>query len=346
MTKNLRVIACAAVLALGLSASAPAFMQWTEFPGVLIRGTADDVLTVIGGAVVGSLANPSVQELDVTSKTDGLSGGIRVARADGSYLILNMDDGGASAFGSIQAGDGSNFRPLRLQPNGGGVHLVTGSAAAPSISFSADPTTGLYASGGGVAVAITGAFGGRFTLVQGAPSLDLGGGGAFGAGAVAGSSINIGRNSSGSGAPGAINMVSRTGAVSAIWVDTSGVVRVGTTPTEASGDTGGTIVGTQTSARASKHIVGEVRDAAAAMAIMRATPIYQFTYRDGRYNGETFYGITTDDSPLFGMDGGRSFNPVTAFGATVLALRNLDERLAALERENAALRAALAEARR
>lgn len=80
--------------------------------------------------VVGTttLSDPSVQELDVRSGADGLSGGIRISRADANaaYMILNMDD--ASAFGTIQSGDSISSLPTKLSPNGGGVAVGTGTA--------------------------------------------------------------------------------------------------------------------------------------------------------------------------------------------------------------------------
>lgn len=320
---------------------------------VIVESTLGDAMVIGGGAVVGATTDPSGQALDVRSSADGLSSGVRISRADGSFLIFNMDDGGgSSAYGTIQAGDGGGWRALQVNPNGGQVLLPDGSAAAPALSFISDSDSGFYAAAGDLYLSRNASTVMRWFTSSGAPVTEILGG-AHGTGAVNGSVLLIGRNSSGATAPGCVALgIKGASNNQSLFVDSTGVVRtangpgVSACPTENGGDTIGSIVGAQTSTRASKDIAGEVTDTAAAMAVIRGTPVYQFTYRNGAYNGETFYGIVTDDSPIFGMDHGKAFNPVTAFGATVLALRDLDARLAALERENAALRGQLARARR
>jgi hypothetical protein len=158
---------------------------------------------------------------------------------------------------------------------------------------------------------------------------------ANGAGPYGGSQLRIGRNSSGSGAAGALGLTLMSGTLQYVWSDSSGLLRInGNAPTEdgtGSTDTGGTIVGTQTSMRSTKNIYGEFTDYAGALKAILAAPLWDFDYKAGSYNGQRFVGITTDDSPLFGMDGGRSFNPVTAFGYTVAAFKELERRLADAE---------------
>jgi hypothetical protein len=71
-------------------------------------------------------------------------------------------------------------------------------------------------------------------------------GGAWGTGATYGNQVTVGRNSSGNGAPGYLGLEAKDGTYYYLWVDSTGDLRVGTTiPTETAGDTGGTIVGTQ-----------------------------------------------------------------------------------------------------
>lgn len=103
---------------------APLAGQPQSGPGVFDRVYATIAATV--GTT--TLTDPSVQELDVRSNADGLSGGIRISRADANsaYLILNMDD--ASSFATIQAGDSVASLPTKLSPNGGGVSVGTGAA--------------------------------------------------------------------------------------------------------------------------------------------------------------------------------------------------------------------------
>lgn len=89
-------------------------------------------LRVSGAATVGSLSDPSAQELDVLSGASGVSGGFRVSRTlNGSYTILNTNTGGASGVGYLQAGDATSYRPLDIQPLGGGIRV--GDTAAGSV---------------------------------------------------------------------------------------------------------------------------------------------------------------------------------------------------------------------
>ncbi len=167
-------------------------------------------------------------------------------------------------------------------------------------------------------------------------------GAAFGTGNVGGSRITMGRNTSGSGAAGVVAFTRLGGTTDYTWSDNTGVMRTSTSPPEEDGtpsDTSGTVIGTQTSTRASKTILGGFDDNAGALALLLKTPIYRFVYKSGAFNGTEFVGITTDDSPAFGMDLGRSFNPVSAFGYTVGAVKALNARIIALEAEVQQLKA-------
>lgn len=306
----------------------PAAAQTEVFQKVQVRSTAADALIVFGGGTFGATSDPSAQVLDVRSSGDDLSSGMRISRADGSYFILNMDDGGSTAWATLQAGDGGTYRPIKLNPNGGQVLLPNGSLGSPALSFANDTTSGLerysttgfYMQANGVRIASVQSD--RFNIESNA--LGVGTKGPF---------LFIGRNSSGTGAPGSLAWDDKNNTAWVTWFDTSGNMRVSSAaPIEGGSDTTGTVIGTQTSSRASKHILGRVNVwAPSAMELIRQTPVYAFTYKNGAFNGETFYGIVTDDSPLFGMDRGQSFNPVSAFGATVLALQDLDARMRALE---------------
>lgn len=313
---------------------------------------------VIGSLSVGTDAVSG--ECHVRSTADDLAGGFRVTRADDSYVIINANDGGASAAGIIQAGDGAQSRALKLNPFGavvevgagglsvagggasiagavtitglstlsGGMRASDGSAASPSMSFASGTGIGFYREPSSFM---------RFADA-GIPTFEFALDDfrilsrARGTGNLAGAQITIGRNTSGNGAPGTINLVTRTGANAILWIDSTGLYRGDTfAPTEVGGDTGGTVLGTQTSQRSTKDITRQVTDAAGALDLMRHTPVFEFTYKNGSYNGQSFIGITTDDSPEFGMDRGRSFNPVSAFGYTVLALQEIARRLDVLE---------------
>lgn len=150
----------------------------------------------------------------------------------------------------------------------------------------------------------------------------------------AGSAITVGRNTNATNtAAGYIKYVSKSGTEYSVWADDTGVMRVNTAAPISTNDVAGTVIGTQTSTRASKNIYGTYASNAESLALLLATPLYDFDYKSGAMNHQRFVGITTDDSPAFGMDLGRSFNPASAFGHTVAAIKELERRLAATERE-------------
>lgn len=182
--------------------------------------------------------------VNVKSAADGLSGGFRVTRNDGSYFILNMDDGGAStAWATLQAGDGSAYRPIQMNPNGGGVHFADGSASEPSVAFASDTNTGLYrvsadivavAAGGAAVMKYENASGSYYVTMSGQSSGNNG------------PTLTIERTSASTGAPGILSLYDKSGTRYYLWVDSTGDLRVGTTaPSVLGGDTGGTVVGTQ-----------------------------------------------------------------------------------------------------
>jgi len=144
--------------------------------------------------------------------------------------------------------------------------------------------------------------------------------------------IDIGRNSDGLGSAGYLVYMNRNGGSYRTWVDGSGDLRVWNSgdPTYAN-DASGTVVGTQTSAAAAKDILGPGIEPGKALASMLRAPIHRFKYRSGSYNNSEFHGIVTDEMPEFGMDDGRAFSPVTAFGYTVQAIKALCERIEHLE---------------
>ena len=57
------------------------------------------------------------------------------------------------------------------------------------------------------------------------------------------------------------------------------------------------------------------------MKTVLRTPVFEFTYKDGRYNGETFTGVITDFSPDFAKDGGKSLDEVSAIGLLIQAIQ-------------------------
>jgi hypothetical protein len=143
---------------------------------------------------------------------------------------------------------------------------------------------------------------------------------------AAGRYLMIGRNSHGSepGA-GAINLVTANNNAGVIWVDGTGNLRIwGSRPTWTT-DTSGVVVGTQASRLEDKNILKEWEDPRPALEEILKTRIFDFKYKNGAFNNETFTGIISNHSPLFGQDQGKSFNPVSAFGYCILAIQALHD---------------------
>lgn len=253
----------------------------------------------------------------------------RIYASGGFAWGVTLADPGANNF---QVGGTANFV--------GQVFVGDASAATPGLVFSSDSDTGFFRSTSktigfasrGVQVAtITRSLAGShiFTMTSSA----------LGTGTIVGPEVVIGRNASGSGTAGALVLTQLDGGSEYLWVDNSadpGVLRISTAPPEEDGtpaDTSGTVVGTQTSTRASKNILGRHTNAKASLDLLLRTPVWDFTYKGGSYNHTRFVGITTDDSPEFGMDLNRSFNPVSAFGHTVLAIQELQREIDALKKQ-------------
>jgi hypothetical protein len=279
-------------------------------------------------------------------------GGMSIAASDAAGAIRFYTGGGTQRWLFSSAGhllpfadDTYNLGSTTAAVNR--VFLADGTATDPSLTFGNEAGIGFYRQGS-ASIGIGGPSGGRIPFVFG---LSTAGSAltvsrqANGTGAGVGNSVVIGDNTSGSGAAGTLGMYSRGGALSYLWVDATGVVRIvsGASPPRedntVTADTGGTVVGTQTSTRESKDISGAFTDYTSALTTILQTPLWNFTYKSGAYNGQAFVGITTNDSPEFGMDQGRSFNPVTAFGYTVAAFKALHAQLELLQADVDALKA-------
>lgn len=152
--------------------------------------------------------------------------------------------------------------------------------------------------------------------------------------------ILIGRNSNGSTpASGWIRITGKTNNDNDLWVDSSatpGILRIGN-GTTSSTDTGGSVVGAQTSSLDQKDVIEEVTDYDAALSVIENTPLFRFRYKDGRLGGGEYLGIITDYSPVFGADpdeehaNGRILNEINAHGYAMAAIKALAERVKALE---------------
>ena len=152
-----------------------------------------------------------------------------------------------------------------------------------------------------------------------------------------GSQFYAGRNSSsGYEAAGHYSMAARGGTSYSIWVDNTGKLRVLNTRPTTSTDTAGTIVGTQSSQMATKRIHGPGPTPQAALDLLLAANVYNFTYKAdeaGDDEPEHFAGIVTDEIPELGQDRGKLFNPASANGYTIQAIKAIAARVEALEEE-------------
>jgi hypothetical protein len=251
------------------------------------------------------------------------------ARAGGLSLAA------AHASGVLRFYAGGTTERVRIDTDG---QLLIGDGAgdAPALSFLNDTDSGFYRTGSVLYLSIDAQS--RFAF--GSPGGTLGNNltvfnGSHGAGAHAGSTIYIGSNLSGSGAAGYLEMQQANGGNNQLWVDGSGNLRISTggAPQEdgSPSDTSGSVVGTQSSTRDAKDIVSTFTDNDAALQTILDAPLFRFTYKSGAYNRTQFLGITTEDSPEFSMDEGRSFNPISACGYLMAAVKALAARVAALE---------------
>lgn len=213
--------------------------------------------------------------------------------------------------------------------------VLSGSAALNLASGGATPIT--FYSGNGLTTFTNATLSNSINMsnIVGAPAITMPSG-TFGAGGVTGSSVQLGYNTSGSGAAGYVGMYQKNGTFDVVWPDATGVLRIGTAAPTANGvtsDTSGTIVGTQTSTRETKRLLGHDLAPADALAVLLRTPVHRFQYRSGAYQGTVFHGIVADESPAFVMDAGRSFNPISAFGYSALSIQALQREIDELRAE-------------
>jgi hypothetical protein len=299
--------------------------------------TAADVQITSTGVAGLNMANSGIVFQNATSSPNGASIG-----AAGNLLILS------TATGGMQINNQNHTTALFAMSNAGSgtwagaQSFPFGSLGTPGINFATNTDTGFVGSGSAIQAVVNGvsALEIQTTDLQ-MVSVDNG--------AAAGRRFIIGRNSNTITPCGAeLLMIAEDNVVNYIWADASDQLRITTASGGGciNGDTSGTIVGTQTSTRASKNLLGRNRNPAGALSTILRTPVYDFTYRNGAYNGETFTGIVTEESPAFSMDNGKSFNPVTAFGTTVLALQEIARQINELRGDVAGLKAEIADVKK
>lgn len=153
-----------------------------------------------------------------------------------------------------------------------------------------------------------------------------------------GSVIFVDRSTGTNNLPGMFLAVSAAGVYRFLWPDDAGLWRTAGAAPEADGtppQNTGTVVGDQTSRRVDKIIerAWTTDDQDRALARILSARVYDFRYRDGRYNGERFSGIVTDEAPWLGKDNGKALNEVNAVGYLIGAIQALERRVSVLEAE-------------
>lgn len=298
------------------------------FTRVVIASSSPTALTSSGGASFGgpvrsTAATPDFRLYDSDEAADGRMW-LMVSNV-GAFEVRAYDDAvSASTLGLRLARTGTTMGALTL----GSTALLNtaGGESAPAYSFSADPDTGWYQDTTNTLMwTLAGVH--RGTLIG--QSLVLT---AYtdGAGANTGRRIYVGNNTSGSGAAGCIELALRDSSTATIYASAGSLFRTaGGCPSE-NGAHDGAVIGDQTSFLAEKDLLGQPTDASLLDAVLR-TPVHHFAYKDGRYNGETFTGIVTDEAPWFGKDQNRALNEINGLGYLIGAVRELERRLAASE---------------
>ena len=145
--------------------------------------------------------------------------------------------------------------------------------------------------------------------------------------------IFIGRNNNATQASaGVLGMYDLGGTIFYVHADDTGLLRIGTTVPIGSADTTNGVVGDQTSWHELKNYSPSILTSLEALNKINNLNIYDFTYKDGRYHGESFTGVVgKKHTDWFLKDKGKSADYTTLHGYEILAIQNLAARVAALE---------------
>jgi hypothetical protein len=312
-------------------AGGPAERMRLDASGRLGLGTTSPAaggLTIAAGAITSGSALGALNPLHLVIGGGGTTpqAGM-VAWGDGTGY--NLDFGTRS---------GGNFSARYRMTDSGQMQFSDGSVGTPSISFINDANSGWYRTGSGdISYAADGVRVLRLSGVAGASAGFLGLlSTANGTGSASGNSVLVGRNTSGNGAVGTIGLVLRNGLSERyLYPDASGDLRIHTAPPTEDNTTvaesAGTIVGTQTSARATKQHIADYTAYDDALALMARTPLFSFRYREGGDIDTHHVGILAEESPEFARYQQTTFDPVNAFGYTAAAIKALLARVESLE---------------
>lgn len=170
----------------------------------------------------------------------------------------------------------------------------------------------------------------------------------FDNGTGAGNYAQIGRNSNVSTpAAGHLILHNKSATTYAIWPDTSGNLRINTSSPTNSTDTGGTVIGTQTSWHGTKNIAGEATDKQSLLDAVLGVRLYDYTIKRDTYersDGETptYTGIVISDedrdrNAWYGSGYGQgqipSLNERNLFGYSIGAIQALAGMVADLQEQ-------------
>lgn len=159
-------------------------------------------------------------------------------------------------------------------------------------------------------------------------------------GTAGGGLILIGRNTNASTpAVGSLEYLDKSGTAWFVFPDDSGVMRIMDSAPISTTDTGGTVIGAQTSMAAAKYLYSELSpiDEVLRRIADGADAVRTFVYKSGAYNREKFEGVVTDYAPAYGVDrdeehpAGKSLNEIQIAGDLLRAVAWLSKRVAELE---------------
>lgn len=217
---------------------------------VAVTGDANDRLRIlntgaiwIGGGTNSqdiSITRGSVGELLINPQADG--GTIKFYSKNAHRWTLDVDGHLVPASDDAYDIGSSTYAPRYIYVNPGAVDN-------PAIRLQSDTDTGIYFNPTykSMSYCTDGVTHTAFSrAADGAPVMGMASG-SYGTGNGAmGCGISLPYNSDGNGAPGYICLYAKNAATYYIWPDSTGKLRIGTTPpSEGYGDTTGTIVGTQ-----------------------------------------------------------------------------------------------------
>lgn len=223
-----------------------------NFNGGSVAGTTaafSSTLAVTGAATFGN-------GISLTANTSANSLVSRGRSADNISQIPFTSNDAASTYGYVRGSasglqllDSAGTARVTVTTAGtttaGPVLAADGSAAAPSLSFAADPDAGFHRTTYGVGLATGGVTRAEF----GSTGVDAGYWSSFKCGTdggAAGATVTIEAHGTSGTAPGVLALVNKNLTPYYLWVDSTGDLRIGATyPNVVNTDTTGTVVGTQ-----------------------------------------------------------------------------------------------------